>query len=316
MARLPKEALSNYCAQSACPSGSLSLMVSRFVTARLAVVSEVRGIAAQVSAIYSDICEHYEQRMVNPVCKDLRKFATKVELIRVFLSYLLALLLLAGCATAQDKDSELLFKGELDIGLSYLQKGDFASAEALLQRAQTRRPKDPRMFNAWALWHERQNEQEMAADYFRRGLAQHPEDPQLNNNYGVLLNQNGDFTTAIAHFQTALKSPTYDKRAGAFENLGDTSMAAERVDLALDAYQSARQLAPERWILLLKLAKASNSSNAPRPALEYIQSYMNALQQKKIKPSQSDLELGAAIAASNKEWLLVDRYQEMINEQQ
>ena len=42
-----KGALSKYCAQSACPSGSLSLMVSRFVTARLAVVDEVQGIAAQ-----------------------------------------------------------------------------------------------------------------------------------------------------------------------------------------------------------------------------------------------------------------------------
>ena len=235
---------------------------------------------------------------------------------RAYLSYSLALLLLAGCATAQKDDNELLFKGELDIGLSYLQKGDFANAQALLQRAQTRRPKDPRMFNAWALWHQSQGEQERAADYFRRGLKQHPQDPQLNNNFGVLLNQRGEFTTAITHFQTALKSPTYSRRASAFENLGDTSMAAERVDLALDAYQSAYQLVPERWILLLKLAKANDRSNAPRKALEYMQSYMNALQRLKIRPSQSDLELGAAIAASNKEWLLVDRYQEMINEQQ
>ena len=233
---------------------------------------------------------------------------------RTHLVYLLALLLV-GCATSQEDNNELLFKGELDIGLSYLQKGEFASAQALLQRAQTRRPKDPRMFNAWALWHQSQGEQEQAIDYFRRGLAQHPEDPQLNNNYGVLLNERGEYTTAIAHFQTALKSPAYNKRASAFENLGDTSMAAERVDLALDAYQSAQKLAPERWILLLKLAKANDRNNAPRPALEYMQSYMRVLQQRKIRPSQSDLELGAAIAASNKEWLLVDRYQEMINEQ-
>ena len=41
-----KEALSNYYAQSACPSGSLALMVSRFSTARLAVVDEVQVIAA------------------------------------------------------------------------------------------------------------------------------------------------------------------------------------------------------------------------------------------------------------------------------
>ena len=235
---------------------------------------------------------------------------------RAYLSYALALLLLVSCATSQDKDNELLFEGELNIGLGYLQKGDFASAQALLQRAQTRRPQDPRMFNAWALWHQSQRQPEQAADYFRRGLAQHPEDPQLNNNYGVLLNQRGEFATAITHFQAALKSPTYSKRASAFENLGDTYMAAERFDLALDAYQSARQLEPERWILLLKLAKANNSSNAPKQALEYIQSYMNALQQLKIRPSQSDLELGAAIAASNKEWVLVDRYQEIINEQQ
>ena len=42
-----KEALSNYCAQSACPSGSLALMVSRFATARLAVVSKIQVIAGQ-----------------------------------------------------------------------------------------------------------------------------------------------------------------------------------------------------------------------------------------------------------------------------
>ena len=231
------------------------------------------------------------------------------------LGCILAALLLAACATSQEESDEL-FEGQLSIGIEYLKKGDIANAEVLLRRAQARRPNDPRMFNAWALWHQSQGEQEQAIDYFRRGLARHPEDPLLNNNYGVFLNQSGEYDSAITYFQTALRSPTYDNRAMAFENLGDTAMAVKRTDLALDSYTSARQLAPERWILLLKLAQAHSSNNEPQLALERIQGYMNALQRLKIRPSQSDLELGAAIAADNKQWLLVDRYQEMINEQQ
>ena len=55
-------------------------MVSQFVTARLAVASEVQGIATQ-----SDICEHCEQRMVNPMSKDLRKFARISKINQRFL---------------------------------------------------------------------------------------------------------------------------------------------------------------------------------------------------------------------------------------
>ena len=39
-----------------------ALMVSRFATARLAVVSKIQ-VSSTESTAYSDICEHFEQRM-------------------------------------------------------------------------------------------------------------------------------------------------------------------------------------------------------------------------------------------------------------
>ena len=48
--------------------------------------SRMKGLPSVRGAAYSDICEHFEQRMGNPQWKGFPPFAVTVELIRVFLS--------------------------------------------------------------------------------------------------------------------------------------------------------------------------------------------------------------------------------------
>ena len=225
---------------------------------------------------------------------------------------LLVALALGACASTQERNE--LFEAQLEIAVEYLKQGDFVNSESLLRQAQSRRPTDARIFNAWGLWHQAQGNNDEAVTNFRRGLQQHPQDPLLNNNYGVLLHQQQQYSQAVVHFRRTVDSPIYPNRALAWENLGDSASADNAIELALEAYSSAYKLTPERWILLLKLAKAYSISNQPTRAYEHIQQYMSTLQRLNIKPSRSDLELGAAIAASNKEWLVVDRYQELIQE--
>ena len=45
----------------------------------------MKGLPSAESAAYSDICEHFEQRMGNPQWKGFPQFAATVDLIRVFL---------------------------------------------------------------------------------------------------------------------------------------------------------------------------------------------------------------------------------------
>ena len=45
----------------------------------------MKGLPSVRGAAYSDICEHFEQRMGNPQWKGFPQFAATVDLIRVFL---------------------------------------------------------------------------------------------------------------------------------------------------------------------------------------------------------------------------------------
>ena len=47
----------------------------------------MKGLPSAESAAYSDICEHFEQRMGNPQWKGFPPFAVTVDLIRVSFAY-------------------------------------------------------------------------------------------------------------------------------------------------------------------------------------------------------------------------------------
>ena len=56
----------------------------------------MKGLPSVRGAAYSDICEHFEQRMGNPQWKGFPPFAATVELIRASLEVKLCSLLLEG----------------------------------------------------------------------------------------------------------------------------------------------------------------------------------------------------------------------------
>ena len=235
--------------------------------------------------------------------------ASKLKL-RTSTASLLCALLIVGCASSQQRNEA--FDSYLELARIYTSNSDYPSARLQLERAQEIRLYDPRLSNAWALWHQVQNQREQAAEYFSAGLERFPGNPLLNNNYGVFLSADGKYKEAIVHFRRAAQSEQYPNRAYAWQNWGDAAMNDRQYDQALQAYGNALELAPKRWILLLKLARA-HFSNAEFPqALEHMQRYMDSLSQLQISPSQSDLELGAAIATANKQWQLADQYRELM----
>ena len=96
---------------------------------------------------------------------------------------------------------------------------------------------DPNFADAYsmaALIYMDQGEARLAEENFQRAIRLAPNDPDLSNNYGWFLCQNGRANQSIAYFDAALRSRNYQSPAKALNNAGVCSLilkdkvAAER----------------------------------------------------------------------------------------
>ncbi|MBS1188243.1 MAG: hypothetical protein H6R10_35 [Rhodocyclaceae bacterium] len=81
-----------------------------------------------------------------------------------------------------------------------------------------------------------------AEDDFQRALRLAPEDPEINNNYGWFLCQNGKERQSIAYFLNAIKNPLYATPDRAYANAGRCALKAGDMEGAETYLQQAIRL--------------------------------------------------------------------------
>jgi len=117
-------------------------------------------------------------------------------------------------------EAERQAKAHTELGTAYLAAGRFAVA---LEEARIALAADGRYapaYNLLALVHMELRERNLAEENFRKALALAPNDPEINNNYGWFLCQNGRERESFAHFQRAARNPLYPSPARALANEG------------------------------------------------------------------------------------------------
>lgn len=131
-----------------------------------------------------------------------------------------------------------------DLGAAYLREGNAAAALEVLQDAVR---KDPRNWLAWdhlglALW--AQGDIEGSEKAFQRGLRLAPDKAEINNNYGLMLMEQGRYDEAVERFQQARKDLEYRKPALLLTNLGNAYYHLGRYDDALEVLDEAIRRTP------------------------------------------------------------------------
>ena len=154
---------------------------------------------------------------------------------------------LAGCASAPRllPQTHKLVQLRTALGVGYMRQGQLGLARNELAHALALDPTDGAANNAMALVEERLREPVKARRYFHRGLAHHPHDGSLQNNYGAFLCGTGHVAEGLRHFQAALHSPLYPTPQLADLNMAVCLLKVPNEKAAIHYFHRAQALAPE-----------------------------------------------------------------------
>ncbi len=227
------------------------------------------------------------------------------------------ILLLSACATTAKKNAKTLdaANAHVELAFSYIESGDLPAANEQLQKSEKIAKNNAQLDHGYAIYYQRLGEYARADRYFAEALKKVPDDPSINNNYGVLLTAIEKYDDAYLKFQAAYSNRDYPFRYSAYENYGDVARLLGDYDKALEAYQQALSLKANWFILHLKIAQSYYSSAKFLPAYESLEIYMRQLESLNLSPSREDLELGIALASAIKDYETVDSYQELLQQQ-
>lgn len=161
----------------------------------------------------------------------------------------------------------------VQLGLSYMQRGNYEIALDKLKKSLKQNPNLPSAHNAIALLYQRLGENDNAEKHFKESVQRDPKYSEAQNNYGVFLCQQKQYEAAEQRFLEATKNSLYESKDQAFENAG---MCANRIPdqtLAEQYFLKALQLNPFLSKSLLQMAKLRFLNVEYEQAHSYIQRY-------------------------------------------
>lgn len=136
-------------------------------------------------------------------------------------------------------DAEQRAKVHTELGTLYYQAGNMGVA---LQEARVALESDVNYapaYNLLALVHMLLRENELAQSNFERAIRLAPGDPEIANNYGWFLCQNGREREAIQYFLTAVKNPHYKTPTRPYTNAGLCSLRLKDDQAAEEYFRRA-----------------------------------------------------------------------------
>ena len=120
----------------------------------------------------------------------------------------------------------------LQLAIGYYQDRKYEVALDEIKKAIAADPDSADAHGVRALIYSAMGETALADQSFQRALQLAPRNPELANNYGSFLCQNGKAEQGIALFESALKNPAYQSPVNALLNAGSCSLRAGKLDAA------------------------------------------------------------------------------------
>jgi type IV pilus assembly protein PilF len=145
-------------------------------------------------------------------------------------------------------------KVHYELGSLYLLDGRFAIA---LEEARIALSVDPNYapaYNLLGLTHMELKESRLAEESFQKAMGLAPGDPEISNNYGWFLCQNGKEQASIAHFMAAANNPLYTTPTKPYTNAGVCSVRLKDDKAAENYLFTALRLSPTNTQALFWLA--------------------------------------------------------------
>ncbi|MGO4378803.1 type IV pilus biogenesis/stability protein PilW [Pseudoduganella sp. RAF53_2] len=143
----------------------------------------------------------------------------------------------------------------MQLAVGYFEQGQLPTALDEIKKAIAADPTYADAYGMRAVIYMRMGEKELANDNFLHALKLAPDHPELNNNYGSYLCQNGKVRESFKYFDAALGNRMYQSPASALNNAGDCALKIKDYGLAEKYLLQALQLTPDLPITNANLAK-------------------------------------------------------------
>lgn len=180
-------------------------------------------------------------------------------------SLLVAVLLLAGCASNQSNDvywekSDLEEAARLNtqIGIELARSGDLERAQEKLEKAIGQDSRYPVAHQTLALVHMWGGDLEASEESFIRALRLDEGNPETLNNYGSLLCRQQRYDEAHEQFSAAVADRRYATPDRAYLNAGVCAMQAQNRERAENSFRSILKLNPRHAGALLELVRLNH----------------------------------------------------------
>ena len=165
-----------------------------------------------------------------------------------FLPVIVFLLLLSGCASDGQPAVQDTPRHKADIYTSlataYLENGHPREAVRELQAALAAEQDYAPAYNVMGLAYQQLKQPDLARRAFRAALSLDPKNPEVLNNYGAFLIDNGDYAEAVHILKQATANPLYGTPQFAWTNLARAYLGLKQPQAARQAIAQALMLVP------------------------------------------------------------------------
>ncbi|MDN6179457.1 MAG: type IV pilus biogenesis/stability protein PilW [Halomonas subglaciescola] len=225
---------------------------------------------------------------------------------------LISTLWLTGCASSSSlssSDKADASSAYTRLGIAYLEKNNLTRALDALDRADELDAHNAKTLQALALVYQRQGEDKLAAEYFRKALDADADFTRARNNYAAFLYQRDAFKQACKQLERAAKDTKYEHRAKLFANLGQCYAALDEPQKARQSLVRAGKIDPRSARSALLLAKLERDQGNHDQAWAALQRFL-----KLATPTRDALSMAAELARERGDNTLAADYQRQLEQ--
>jgi type IV pilus assembly protein PilF len=210
----------------------------------------------------------------------------------------LAACLLAGCVNSdgsrlrkQEDPTTAAAKTNIQLGIAYLQQGNYPVAREKLERSLKQNPKDPDVHTGLGLLYDRTGESKKADQHYREALRLAPDNPDISNNYAIYLCKLGRVDDGVERFAAVAVNKYYRTPEVALTNAGACLRGAKRPDEAEQKFLAAIKARPDYSEATVQLATLHIERGKLAEARKVVDTYLGA-----FRPQADVLFVAVAVA--------------------
>jgi len=195
--------------------------------------------------------------------------------------------LLIGCVSSdgtkalkREDPTEAAAKTNIQLGIAYLQQGNYAVAREKLERSLKQNPKDPDVHTTLGLLYDRTGEPKLADKHYQQALKLAPDNPDVSNNYAIYLCKRGRVDEGVERFSAVAANKYYRTPEVALTNAGVCLRNAKRLDEAQARFIGAIKMRPDYSEATVQLANLHVERGQVPEARKVVDSYLGAFRPK------------------------------------